>query len=376
MTHVRTAVIAALALLAFACAADEPDPAGEPDDDANDVAAADDTDDIEDTDDSDDVDDVEITLLTHDSFDISEDVIAAFEEETGIGVSIVPLGDAGTALNQTILTADDPQGDLLFGVDNAFLSRAIDEGIFTPYTSPMLEHVDDDLILDPDHRVTPVDVGDVCLNYDVAWFDEHDVEVPGDLDDLTDPAYEGLLTVMNPATSSPGLSFLLATVERFGTDGYLEYWEELVANDVVVTQGWSEAYYDEFSGAGDGERPLVVSYASSPPAEVFFADPQPDTAPTGVIEASCFRQIEHVGILDGTPHEDEARRFVDYMLDLPFQEDLPLTMFVFPVRDDAELPEVFVEHAVVPDDPLEIDPFEIGEHREDWIEAWTDVVLR
>jgi thiamine transport system substrate-binding protein len=318
----------------------------------------------------------EVTLLTHDSFDVSEDVLAAFTAETGIEVTIVPLGDAGTALNQAILTQDAPQGDLLFGVDTTFLSRALEAELFTPYESPMLEEVDERFQLDPELRAIPVTYGDVCLNHDVAWFDERGLAVPDDLADLTDPAYAGLLAVQNPATSSPGLSFLLATIERFGEDGYLGFWEGLVANDVVVTDGWSEAYYDEFSATGGGDRPLVVSYASSPPAEVFFADPQPDEAPTGVIEASCFRQVEFVGILAGTERQAEAQALVDFLLSPTFQEDVPLTMFVFPVNEAASLPEVFVQHAVVPDEPLELDPDVIGAQREDWIEAWTATVLR
>lgn len=352
--HPRLLSLAALPLLLVACGGDGADPDG----------------------DGTSADDRAITLLTHDSFDVSEEVLDAFTQASGIEVSIVPLGDAGTALNQTILTQDAPQGDLLFGVDNTFLSRALGEELFVPYESPRLADVPERYQLDPEFRALPVDVGDVCLNYDVAFFDDGDVDLPTDLADLTDPSYEGQLVVQNPATSSPGLAFLLATIERFGEDGYLDFWEGLVANDVVVTDGWSEAYYDEFSGAGDGRRPLVVSYASSPPAEMYFAEEEPERAPTGVIEASCFRQIEFVGILATTEHEAEAQEFVDFLLSPTFQEDLPLTMFVFPVNEDAELPEVFVEHAIRPDEPLQMDPEVIGANRETWIEEWTATVLR
>jgi len=367
---------AALALLAGACADD-----GDPTDPTEPAEETDPTDPAEETDPSDEAADPadeprEVTLLTHDSFDVSADVLDAFTDATGIEVAIVPLGDAGTALNQTILTRDAPQGDLLFGVDTSFLSRALDQELFEPYDSPALDDVDERFLLDPELRALPITYGDVCLNHDVAWFEDRDLAVPGDLTDLTDPAYQGLLAVQNPATSSPGLSFLLATIERFGEDNYLDFWEDLVANDVVVTDGWSEAYYDEFSATGGGDRPLVVSYASSPPAEVFFADPQPDEAPTGVIEASCFRQVEFVGILAGTERRAEAEELVDFLLSTTFQEDVPLTMFVFPVNTEAELPEVFVEHAVIPSDPLELDPTVIGEQREAWIEAWTATVLR
>ena len=370
-------------LLAAGCGdqdGEDSSPETAPESDATDDTPADDTpaDDPDDaaTDDADGLEPVTVTLLSHDSFDVSDEVLATFAAETGIEVDIVQIGDAGSALNQTILTRDHPQGDLLFGVDNAFLSRALDEDLFVPYRSPLLDAVPAEFVLDDQHQVTPVDYGDVCLNYDVAWFDEAGLPVPDDLADLTDDAYRGLLAVMNPATSSPGLAFLLATVQRFGEDGYLDFWEALRDNDMIVTDGWSEAYYDHFSGASDGDRPLVVSYASSPPAEVFFADPQPDEAPTGVIETSCFRQIEFVGILQGTEHEEAAQAVVDLLLDVPFQEDVPLTMFVFPVNRDAALPEVFVEHAVVPDEPFVLDPDTIGEHRDDWIEAWTETVLR
>lgn len=317
-----------------------------------------------------------VTLITHDSFNISEDVLAAFEDESGIEVEVLPSGDAGSMLNQVILTADDPQGDVVFGVDNTFLSRALEADIFAPYESPNLAGVPDRYILDDEHRVTPIDFGDVCLNYDKSAFEGSGVPVPERLQDLTTQAYRGQLVVENPATSSPGLAFLLATIETFGQDGWVGFWEDLRANDVLVTDGWEEAYYGAFSGgSGEGDRPLVVSYASSPPAEVIFADPQPDEAPTGVIADSCFRQIEFAGVLAASEKQAAAQQLIDFMLTKQFQEDVPLNMFVFPVLEEAQLPEAFVEHTVVPDDPITMDPQRIGEHREEWIDTWTATVL-
>jgi thiamine transport system substrate-binding protein len=315
-----------------------------------------------------------LVLLTHDSFEVSTAVLAEFTERTGIEVSIVPIGDAGSALNRVILTADDPEGDLLFGVDSTFLTRALDADLFLPYEADGLALVDPALRLDP--RATPITFGDVCVNYDVAWFAERALEVPADLADLADPAYRGLLAVQNPATSSPGLAFLLATIEHFGAEAAFTFWAELRANDVLVADGWSSAYYGAFTAASDGDRPLVVSYASSPPAEVFFAaDPQAP-APTAVIPATCFRQVEYVGILRSTERVADAQALVDFMLSRTFQEDVPLTMFVFPVRSDALLPDVFVEHAVVPDSPLTMDPARIDAGRDGWIERFTVTVLR
>lgn len=219
-----------------------------------------------------------LTIVTHDSFAYSDAVMEQFQQESGITVEVLRSGDAGAMLNQSILSRENPLGDVMFGVDNTFLGRALENDLFVPYESPNLEGVSEDLILDPEHRVTPIDYGDVCLNYDVAYFEENDLEIPDSLEALTQPEYSGLLVVENPATSSPGLAFLLASVAQFGTEGdytYLDYWADLVANDVLVLDGWEAAYYGAFSlYAEDDPRPLVVSYASSPPAEVYFADPR------------------------------------------------------------------------------------------------------
>lgn len=322
-----------------------------------------------------------LTLMSHDSFAISEEILAAFEAENNVQIELLPSGDTGAALNQAILAKDNPLADIFFGVDNTFLSRALEADIFESYPSPLLEKIPDTFELDDENRLLPVDYGDVCLNYDVAYFEENTLPVPESLIDLVDPRYRGLLVAENPATSSPGLAFMLATVAEFGTEGdytFLDYWADLRTNDVMITNGWEEAYYGAFTVASDGERPLVVSYASSPPAEVIFADPPVEEAPSAsiVADGTCFRQIEFVGILTGTKNREMAQKFIDYMLSEPFQEDIPLNMFVFPVNEDADLPPEFVEYAQVPDQPATVNSGAIDANREQWIEDWTEVVLR
>jgi len=318
-----------------------------------------------------------ITLMTHDSFNASKRVIRQFTKRTGVSVDVLPSGDAGAAVNQAILTKNNPLGDVFFGVDNTLLSRALDEGIFVPYKSPELAHVPESLQLDPRNRVSPVDTGDVCLNFDRKYFTDKKLTVPKTLDDLTKPEYKGLLVVENPATSSPGLAFLLATVAKFGPDGWRAYWDKLQANDVKVVDGWEQAYNTEFSGsAGKGDYPLVVSYATSPPAEVVNADSQPDEPPTGALLDTCFRQIEFVGILKGTTHEKAAKQFVDFMLSDRFQRDMPLQMYVFPARDGTKLPPAFVKYAKVAPRPLSLPPEDIARNRDQWIDEWTNTVLR
>lgn len=321
---------------------------------------------------------VTVRLLTHDSFVLSDDVLTDFTERTGIEVELLQGGDAGTILNQAILSKGNPQADVLFGIDSTLLTRGLREDLFVPYESPALAHVDPAFLLDPEHRVTPIDYGDVCLNYDKAWFEEAGIPVPTALEQLVEPQYRDLLVVEDAATSSPGLAFLLATIAHFGQDGWQAWWTALRANGVEVADSWESAYNAEFSGGGasQGERPLVVSYASSPPVEVVYADPPVTEPPTGVIEAGCYRQVEGAGILRGTRHEREARQVVDFLLSEEVQADVPLSMFVFPVRTGVELPEVFVAHAARPAQPLTLPPEEIDAHREAWIDEWTDLVVR
>jgi thiamine transport system substrate-binding protein len=318
-----------------------------------------------------------ITLMTHDSFAASKSVLRQFTKDTGVTVKVLPSGDAGAAVNQAILTKSDPIGDVFFGVDNTLLSRALEEGIFVRYKSPELSTVPKGLQLDSKHRVTPVDTGDVCVNYDKKYFADNGLPVPQSLEDLAKPEYKGLLVVENPATSSPGLAFLLASVARFGANDWRDYWSRLRNNDVKVVDGWEQAYNTEFSGsAGKGSYPLVVSYASSPPVEVVNADPKPSEAPTGVLLETCFRQIEFAGVLKGTKHEKAAKQFVDFLLSPRFQEDMPLQMYVFPVREGAKLPSEFTKFAEVAPKPLALPTREIARNRDTWISEWTDTVLR
>jgi thiamine transport system substrate-binding protein len=321
--------------------------------------------------------DTTITLVTHDSFAVSKSVLAAFTKQTGVKVKVLQAGDAGAALNQVILTKSNPIGDVFFGVDNTFMSRALAAGVFTKYTPAALAQVPGEYQLDASHRLTPVDHGDVCINYDKQWFADKKLAVPTTLADLTKPAYRGLLVVENPATSSPGLAFQLATIARFGADGWQGYWSKLRANDVKVDDGWETAYDGDFSqGANKGTFPLVVSYASSPPAAVYYSKPQPKTSPIGTMLDSCFRQVEFAGVLRGTGHQAAAKQLVDFMLSTRFQEDIPLQMFVFPVRDGTKLPTVFAQFAQVADHPLSVPAAEIGAKRDAWIEQWTATVLR
>lgn len=316
-----------------------------------------------------------VTLVTNNAFADVSYLLDPFTAETGIEYEIIAGGDAGSMSNQAILTKGRPLGDVLYGFDNTFLSRLLAEDLFVPYESPNAANIPAEFVLDPQWRVTPVDFGDVCVNYDKAALAADGLEPPASLEDLRRPEYASRLVVQNPATSSPGLAFMLATIAEYGEDGWLDFWRDLADRGVEVTAGWSEAYFTSWTLYG-GTQPLVVSYASSPPAEVVFAEPMPAVAPSGVMAAGCFRQIEFIAILDGTDNEAGARALIDWWLTESMQAELPLNYFVYPVNPGVALPEAFLEHTAVPEDTHTLPPEEITANRDRWIEEWTSVVLR
>ncbi|MFE1311611.1 thiamine ABC transporter substrate binding subunit [Streptomyces sp. NPDC058755] len=323
-----------------------------------------------------------VTLVSHDSWFVSKSVLKDFEKQSGYKVRVLPNGDAGQAVNKAILTKDNPQGDVFFGVDNTLLSRALDNGLFQSYEAKGLGTVGADYQLDQDkHRVTPVDYGDICVNYDKAYFSEHKLTPPQTFADLAKPAYKNLLVTENAATSSPGLGFLLGSAAQYGDNGWQDYWKKLKANGVKVVDGWEQAYRQEFSGSSEGrkaggDRPLVVSYASSPPAEVIYAKKRPSTAPTGVATGTCFRQIEFAGLLSNAKNTKGAKAFIDFLLSKEFQQDMPLNMFVYPVVQGAAVPDDFTKYGPAAKDPETMAPGKIAANRDQWVKSWTSLVLK
>jgi len=320
-----------------------------------------------------------LTVMTHDSFAVTDTVVQAFEQANNAKVTFIKSGDAGAMLNKAILSKDSPLADVLYGVDNTFLSRAVAADIYEPYDSPALKIIPVEYQLDATKRALPVDYSDVCIIYDKAYFATHNLPIPQKLDDLTSSQYKGLLVTENPATSSPGLAFLLATIKHFGDSDYTGYWKDLRQNGLVVVDGWETAYYTNFSGStGKGQQPMVVSYGTDPAAEVMFATTPISDSPVASILGpdTCFRQIEFVGILKGTVHRALAEKFVDFMLGQKFQADIPGQMFVYPVLPNVTLPDAFVKYAQKASQPAVLAPDVIAANRDAWIQAWSDAVLK
>ncbi|HYF71684.1 MAG TPA: thiamine ABC transporter substrate-binding protein [Nocardioides sp.] len=313
-----------------------------------------------------------VVLVTHESFALPKPLVRQFEQQSGLELVIRATGDAGILTNKLVLTKGDPLGDVAFGVDNTFASRALEEGVFAPYDAPLPAGAEEYLLPgDDDRALTPVDNGSVCVNVDDTWFAERDLEPPATLDDLTDPAYEDLFVLPGAATSSPGMAFLLTTIAAYG-DAWPDYWADLMDNGALLTDGWSDAYQVDFTqGGGEGDRPIVLSYDSSPAFTV--AD---GTSTTSALLDTCFRQVEYAGVLDGAANPDGAEQLVDFLLSEQVQAALPESMYVFPVDSSVELPQEWARFAEQPTDPWQVDPSEIDANRDAWLREWSDITSR
>lgn len=349
-----TAAVAACALALVGCSNGEPAPSATPTETAAPAEMK------------------KLTVIAHESFNLDPKLLDKFKAETGYDVKVSNPGDAGTVVNQLVLTKDSPTADVVFGIDNTFAGRAIKEGVVTPYKSQAATNVPDGLKADDSDSLTPIDMGDVCLNADTAWYKQKGLTVPETLDDLTKPEYEDQLVVENPASSSPGLAFLIATYGQY-QDGWLDYWGKLTDNGVKVVQGWTEAYTVEYSGSsGKGTKPLVVSYSTSPAAEV----PDDGGEPTSkALLGTCFRQVEYAGVIKGAKNEVGAQKFIDFLLSDDVQKSFPETMYMYPARTDVELPAEWQKYAPLADKPIEVDAATIADNRDQWVKDWTAKVV-
>ncbi|MCW2844794.1 MAG: transporter, periplasmic binding protein thiB subfamily [Nocardioides sp.] len=316
----------------------------------------------------------EVVLVTHDSFSLPKPLLKQFETESGYDLVVRASGDGGTLTNKLVLTQGDPIGDVAFGVDNTFASRALDEDVFAPYDAALPAGAADYALPgDTDHRLTPIDVGNVCVNVDDTWFASHHLAPPRTLDDLADPTYRDLFVLPGAATSSTGMAFLLATVAAYG-DAWPDYWTKLMANGAELTAGWTDAYEVDFTqGGGKGDRPIVLSYDSSP---AFTVSKGAHESTTSALLDTCFQQVEYAGVLEGAANTKGAEAFVDFLLSDDVQAALPESMYVFPVADGVDLPSDWASYAKQPTEPYAVDPADVAAHRDEWLREWSDLTSR
>lgn len=314
----------------------------------------------------------ELRVMTHSSFSLPKERLAEFEKISGVKLAIIKGGDAGEMLNKLILTRANPVADVVFGIDNTLIGKANAAGVLEASSS----RVGNSVAAAKLPGAVAIDYGYVTLNIDKAWFAKSKLPLPTSLDELTRPAYKDLLVVQNPATSSTGLAFLLATIAGKGEDGAFKWWQQLRDNGLKVSKGWSEAYYTDFSRNG-GTRPLVVSYATSPAAEVFYSKDKLSESPTAnlLLAGGVFMQVEGAAKIKGGKQPQAAQQFIDFLRSDGVQKDLQTKMWMYPAVEGVALEPVF-RHAPKPASFSNPDLNAMQRKTAGWVGRWTRLVLK
>lgn len=315
----------------------------------------------------------ELRVLTHSSFNLPKPLLAEFERVAGVRLQLIKGGDAGEMLNKLILTRAKPIADVVFGIDNALWHKAHAANVLDPYDGPAARRP---AVAEVGAGVVPVTYGFVNLNADKAWLAREKRSVPTNLLELTRPEWAGKLVVPNPATSSPGLAFLLATVGGLGEEAAFAWWAQMRANGLKVVKGWSEAYYTEFSRNG-GSRPLVVSYASSPAAEVFFSKEKITEPPTLnlLLKGGVFRQVEGVALVRGGGQRAAAGQFIEFLRSPAVQQALQTEMWMLPA-DQGAAPVAALASVPTPAAVDNPSAETLAVHSNAWVTRWTRTVLK
>ena len=314
-----------------------------------------------------------LRVISHKSFSLPKPLLAKFEAEAGIKLSIIKTGDAGEMLNKLILTRAQPIADVVYGIDNTLQAKAQSADVLDAYSGPAQQRKSAVTVGEP---IVPVNYGYVTINYDKASFAASGLPLPKNLEALTQPQYKGMLVVQNPATSSPGNAFLLSTIASMGEAAAFDWWARMRANDVKVAKGWSEAYYTDFAKNG-GKYPLVVSYATSPAAEVFYSKTKITEAPTGslALAGGVFQQVEGVALVKGGGQRVAAGKFIEFMRSPAVQEALQTEMWMYAAEPGTAKAEA-MRYASEPTAHYNPSAADIASKNSDWISRWTKVVLK
>jgi thiamine transport system substrate-binding protein len=314
----------------------------------------------------------ELRVMVHSSFSLPKPLLAQFESQNGVKLAIVKGGDAGEMLNKLILTRAKPVADVVFGIDNTLVGKALAAGVLEPLSPQAADASDADL----GTALAAVDYGFVTLNYDKAAIAKSGIALPKTMQELTLPAYKNWLVMPNPATSSTGYAFLLATISAMGEEPAFAWWAQMRGNGLKVVKGWSEAYYTEFA-RNKGAYPLVVSYATSPAAEVFYSKEKVTDSPTASLnlKGGVFRQVEGVGLVKGGGQRAAASKFVEFMRSGPVQQALQTEMWMYPMQANTPRAEV-MRYASEPAGFEAPAVTLVASKGADWVARWTKVVLK
>ena len=314
-------------------------------------------------------------VYTYDSFASwgpASAIEQAFEAMYPADVRFVAVADSRSML--TRLRQEREAGrqgaDVFIGIEAADLARTRELDLFLPLQPedvPNLSVVPQSLLLDPSGSLIPYEHGYITFVYDSEQVDT--TTLARTFEELLDPRYRNQIILEDPRMSSPGLSFLLWTIDRFGDPGYLDYWRQLAPNVLTVTGGWGEAY-DLFLA---GEASIVLSFSTDTAYSVI--DHGSARHKVMLLDNQGYRNVYFMGVVQGTEHFDWATAFLDLVLSPEIQSLIPTTEWMFPANPEALLPVSFYQYAVTPPQPVMIAPGEVLAHLDRWLREWALVIL-
>ena len=322
----------------------------------------------------------EIKVLAYDSFNLDKNLIKEFEKTSGYKVKIIPSGGGGELVNKLVLSKNTPMGDVSVGIDSTFAGRTIKEKIFQNNNVKLPEGAEK-YVIAGDKTLTPISHGQICLNADKQWFDSKNIKTPETFTDIIKPEYKNLFASINPTTSSAGLGFFLSTVAKFGENGWQKYWQDLKNNGMKISKDWSGAYNVDFTaGEGKGTKPIVVSYVTSPLETLETSQSSSNlpesTTKTVALTDTCYDQVEYAGIVRNAKNKEGAEKFIEFMLSKKVQDVLLDTMYVFPVSNEATIPDEVLQHTPPVENALRLDPVVLEEKRQEWLREWNSIITQ
>ena len=345
---------------------------------------------------SEDLQDGELVIVTYDVLALSEDMISGFEESSGLNVTMLKLDDAGSILDYLIQNRGNTNVDLAIGLDNTYLQTAIEfdlleeldlnkSGMSAPGSFPGRSSMDP---LEPydGPLAVPYDMGYICLNYDTEAVDGENLSVPTSLEDLTGPEWRGKVALPSPVSSSPGRGFMLASLDYFDWQSdeglqFSNWWSDMVANDVVITSGWTEAYethytggYGEWTEGYIGDAHITVSYCHSPGVESYYNGNWTKSATLDIPKTSLF-QVEYASAVSGG-NALYAKKFIEYLISPEVNSMMPYENLMYSVLDGLDLPEEdgYRSNSQIPAAPASIPMEDIDDHMEAWLDQWNSAV--
>ncbi|MBI4043074.1 MAG: thiamine ABC transporter substrate-binding protein [Deltaproteobacteria bacterium] len=304
----------------------------------------------------------ELVIYTYSSFTsewgLQPKVIPPFEKECHCKVRVVGTEDTGAMLNRLLLEGEKTKADVVIGIDNSLAHKALDGNLLLAYQPAGLSNVPEELLFDKSFRLIPFDYSYYAIIYD----SEKLPNPPRSLRELANPLYRRKIILEDPRTSTPGLGFLLWSVGVFG-EKYLEFWHSLKPNILTISPGWDMAY-GMFT---KGEAPMVLSYITSPAYHRIHEKSERYKA--ALFSEGHYLQIEGAGIVASTDQLELARKFIDYLLSVSFQQYVPLHNYMFPVNRKTPLPEAFTK-LPMPKKTILLPPEQVRQSLDRWFQEW------